>query len=309
MRDPALARLYWALARTDAETRDALKQSIGLGKLLPFAAVLDFYGSHICIRSGRVVVPGGPGAEPGWKDLVGASPESPAEFVPRLLAKDKGWLAAYFDALSRVNQTQQAHFTEAHRLKRFYEAFRAPDASADAARPVFRPAPGLLLLVTRLQWEPNGRASRPGKSGGVEADSPPEDRFQNYPRLGKAGQHGNHPEQLVEAMFAISRADTELGPLQAYLMLSELDRRRSPEKRLSPQTVLLLASKFAQFSNQYLIFSEFPDLSDASITRFLSVAEAIDKISNHTFEATPWGPFRPASGFGKFWRVKGKFER
>ncbi|PYV52830.1 MAG: hypothetical protein DMG98_22915, partial [Acidobacteria bacterium] len=103
LRDPALARLYWAMARIDAETRVSLRQSPGLRKLLPFASVLDFYGSHICIRSGRVIVPGGTEVESAWKDLVGASPASPAEFVSKLLAKDKGWLAAYFDALSRVN--------------------------------------------------------------------------------------------------------------------------------------------------------------------------------------------------------------
>src|SRR5580692_2799059 len=73
LHDPVVARLYWALARNDAETRAALRQSVGLGRLVPHAAVLDFYGSHICIRSGRVIVPGGNGAESAWKDLVGAS--------------------------------------------------------------------------------------------------------------------------------------------------------------------------------------------------------------------------------------------
>src|SRR5207245_1087585 len=103
LRDPSLARLYWAMSRNDAQTRAVLQQSIGLKKLLPLAAVLDFYGSQICIRSGRVRVPGGMSAESAWKDLVGASPDSPAEFVPKLLGKDRGWLAAYFDSLSRVN--------------------------------------------------------------------------------------------------------------------------------------------------------------------------------------------------------------
>src|SRR5438132_11616829 len=156
LRDPALARLYWAMARIDAETRVSLRQSPGLRKLLPSASVLDFYGSHICIRSGRVIVPGGTEAESAWKDLVGASPESPGEFVSKLLAKDKGWLAAYFDALSRVNQRQQMHFIESPRLRSFYEAFRAPALSSAAARAAFRPAPGLLLLVTSLLWRPNG---------------------------------------------------------------------------------------------------------------------------------------------------------
>src|SRR5258708_33248240 len=92
LNNPALSRLYWALAKNDAETRLALQRSPGLRRLLPFAPVLDFYGSQICIRSGRVIVPGEARAEPGWKDLVGASPEPPGDFVTRLLQNADGWL-------------------------------------------------------------------------------------------------------------------------------------------------------------------------------------------------------------------------
>ena len=73
--DPEVARLYWALAKDDAETRLALHQSPGLRALFPLAPTLDFYGGEISIRSGRVIVPGGTNAEPVWKELVGASSE------------------------------------------------------------------------------------------------------------------------------------------------------------------------------------------------------------------------------------------
>src|SRR6266576_651182 len=109
---PQLARFFWALARMDAETLSTLRQSHVLKKMVAQAAALDFYGSHICIRSGRVVVPGGSAAALAWKELVGASPDSPGEFIPKLLAKDSGWLAAYFDDLSSVPPSQQTHFTE-----------------------------------------------------------------------------------------------------------------------------------------------------------------------------------------------------
>src|SRR6266851_1584267 len=124
LRDPELARLYWAMSRMDTETGQFLWQSLGPKKLILGAPVLDFYGSQISVRAGRVLVPGGTGSENAWKDLVGVSPRSPAEFVSRLLAKDSGWLAAYFDTLSRVNQTQQAYFTAPRHLQRFYDALR-----------------------------------------------------------------------------------------------------------------------------------------------------------------------------------------
>jgi len=300
LRDPVLSRLYWALTETDTETRLALLQSVGLSNLLPFASALDFYGSQIRIRAGRVLVPGGEGAESAWKDLVGANPDSPREFIPRLLGKDKGWLAAYFDALSRINRAQQARFTEAHRLRRFYEALRGPDVSPDAARTAFRPAPGLLLLLTRLQWEPNGEPHVPGNLEVWKEILRQKTDSKVIREWGRRAGHWNHPEQLVEAMFAISRVETDLGPLQIYLTLSELDSRRPRERPLGPQTVRALASKFAQFSDQYLVFSEFPELSDGSITLFLNVAEAVDKIPNHTLRGNTMGVFQANLGL---WQI------
>jgi hypothetical protein len=289
LHDPVLARLYWAMARIDAETRMGLRQSPGLRKLTPFASVLDFYGSQICVRSGRVVVPGGSPAESAWKDLVGASPESPGEFVTHLLAKDGGWLAAYFDAMSRVNQNQQTYFTEPHHLKRFYEALRGQDITPSPARPVFRPDPGLLLLMARLQFEPDGQPHIPG---GLEVWKEQLRRKSDSKVVrdwGRRASHWNNPEQLVEGMFALSRVSAEDGPEQIFLTLNEVDRARSPEQRLSPQTVRLLASKFSRFSHQYMIFSEFPPLNNGSITRFLSVAEALDRMPDRALRANALG--------------------
>ena len=300
LRDPVLSRLYWALTETDTETRLALLQSVGLGNLLPFASTLDFYGSQIRIRAGRVLVPGGEAAESAWKDLVGANPDSPREFIPRLLGKDKGWLVAYFDALSRVNRAQQARFTEVHRLRHFYEALRGQDVSPDAARTAFRPAPGLLLLLTRLQWEPSGEPHVPGNLEVWKEILRQKTDSKVIRDWGRRAGHWNHSEQLVEAMFAISRVETDLGPLQIYLTLSELDSRRPLERRLSPQTVRALASKFVQFSDQYLIFSEFPELTDASITLFLNVAEGVDKIPNHTLRGNAMGVFQANLGL---WQI------
>jgi len=48
---------------------------------------------------------------------------------------------------------------------------------------------------------------------------------------------------FVQSMFALSRAVTDDGPLQIYLAISALESRRSPEHRLAPATVRLLAQK------------------------------------------------------------------
>ncbi|HYL11393.1 MAG TPA: hypothetical protein VEV41_00005 [Terriglobales bacterium] len=289
LHDPALARFYWALAHMDPETRVALEKSSRLKKLIPYAAVLDFYGSYVYMRSGRIMVPGGLAAEPAWRDLVGASPDSPIEFVLRLLAKDQGWLAAYFDALSRVNRTQQAYFADPRRLPLFYAALRGQSLEPNAYRPIFRPNPGLLLLVTRLHWEPTGEPSVPGNLElwkqilRQRSDS----KIVRY--WAKRTDCCNSPDQLIATMFGLSRMASEDGPLQLYLFLSELDAERSVSQRLTPKTVRLLARKFERFSSQFLIFSEFPDLNNSSIQRFVEVLETVDRISNLTMRGNAMG--------------------
>jgi hypothetical protein len=300
LHDPALARFYWALARMDSETQVALRQTQALKKIIPSAAVLDFYGTHIRIRSGHVLVPGGPAAEAGWKDLVGSAPEVPAEFVPRLLAKDNGWLADYFDSLSRVNQLQQTHLTEARHLRRYYEALRGKDTTPDAASGLFRPDSGLLLLVTRVRWEPSGDPYVPGNLEAWKKILRQKYDSKMIRDWGKRSARLDSPGQLLETMFGISRVQTDAGPLQAYLLLSELDARRPQGHRLSPETVTLLAGKFADFSDQYLVFSEFPDLDDASITSFLSTATSLDKISNKSLRGNALGTFQATVGL---WQV------
>jgi hypothetical protein len=300
LHDPALARFYFALARMDSETQVALRQTQALKKMIPFAAILDFYGTQLRIRSGRVLVPGGPAAVEGWKDLVGATPDVPAEFVPRLLAKDNGWLAAYFDSLSRINQQQQIYFTEARQLRRYYEALRGKDTTPSAAAGVFRPDSGLLLLVTRVRWEPNGDPHVPGNLDAWRKILRQKYDSKMFRDWGKRTAHLDTPGELLEIMFGISRVQTDAGPLQAYLLLSEMDARRAPGHRLSPETVALLATKFADFSDQYLIFSEFPDLSDASITGFLSTAASLGKISNSSLRGNALGTFQATVGL---WQV------
>jgi hypothetical protein len=297
--DPAVARLYWGFTKIDAETRLALLRSPGLGRLLPYGATLDFYGSQISIRSGRVIVPGGAWTQISWRDLVGASPENPGEFVPRLLAKDNGWLAAYFDVLSRVSQSQREHLTESTRLKRFYEDLRGTDLEPAATRGVFRQAPDLLVLFTRVQWEPNGEPYVPGN---LEIWKQILHQKTDSKTIRDWSKHHplDHPEQLLDAMVAFSRVVTDSGPLQIYLTMCELDSGRAPGKRLSPQTVGLLASKFSQFNNWYLVFSEFPDLSDDSATNFVTVADSIDRISNESLRGNTLGAFQANIGL---WQI------
>jgi len=306
--DPRLARLYWAVARIDRNTRNYLRKAPGLKALLPLAPVLDFYGSQITIQSGHVVVPGGRSAEAAWAKLAGASPNSPDRFVAHLLMKDDGWLAAYFDGLSRVSPVQQAYLSQAQILPRFYKALVGNHVSPGPARPVFRPDAGLLLLASAIQLGPNGELRIPGNLEvwkQVMKVFRRQYRFNLVRQWSKRASAWKGPDGLVEAMFALSRLNLDNGPLQAFLSVNSIDRARSSKDRLAPATVQLLADNFMQFGDQYSTFSEFL-LNDRSIIHFIKMAQEIDDIHGQNLRSDAIGIFQANVGLWKILARQGE---
>jgi len=300
LRDPELARLYWAMSRMDTETGRFLWQSLGQKKLLLGAPVLDFYGSQISIRSGRVLVPGGAGSENAWKDLVGANPRSPSDFVFRLISKDNGWLASYFDTLSRVSQAQQAYFASPRRLVAFYEALRGREITPNPTRHSFRPDSGLFLLESRLQIDPNGQPHIPG---GVDVWKEVLRRKTESKLLHEWGDKAgswNNAEQVVEGMVGVSRYPMPEGPVYNFLMLTEIDRGRAPNEQLDMATARLLAEKFPLFGDQYPTFAEFHELNNQSISRFLTVAESLNQIPDRLTKSDALGTLQANLGL---WQI------
>ena len=303
LHDRSVDRLYSAMAKSDRQTRMALMRSPGLKRLLPYAALLDFYGGWITIRNGQVAAPGGPGKEQAWKDLVGASPQSSGEFVIHLLAKDRGWLAAYFDAMSRIDPAQQAHFVEGSRLNHLYEAYRtsgAHDSRTSASESIFPRNAGLLVLFTRLQWQPDGQPQVPGNLQiwrDILSRKPDSNGKRNS---GSNTRAWDSTEQLLDALVASSISDSGINPLQIYLMLTAIDRGRPADSKLSEAAVRLLADRFPEFSSWYPVFAEFPTLDDASITHFVETADRINKTSNPTQRSNALGAFQAEIGL---WQI------
>jgi len=99
--DPGVARFYWALARMDAETLSSLRQSNALKRWfrLPPSWISTALASAFDLARSCT---GGPAAAPAWKDLVGANPDAPGEFVPKLLAGITAG-SLHISTLSRVS--------------------------------------------------------------------------------------------------------------------------------------------------------------------------------------------------------------
>ncbi len=302
LHDPNVDRLYSALARNDEQTNFALYRSPGLSKLLPYAPVLDFYGSRISIHAGEVKVPGGSGAEQAWQEMVGASPRSSGEFVEHLVSRDHGWLAAYFDALSRISPSQQAHFVQEPRLKSFYEAYRsgAHNSQNSAAEGVFSRNAGLLVFLTRLQWQADGQPVVPGSLQVWKEILNSKSSLVNKRIKTGTMLAADSPEMLLDAMAASSLIENGAGPMQIYLMLSAIDSGRPADSKLSEATALLLSEKFAEYNAWFPIFAEFPALDDKAISGFISDADLINKISDGTLRSNALGAFQAQIGI---WQI------
>lgn len=300
LHDRNVDRLYWALSKSDPQTRLALARSPGLRGLLPVAAVFDMYGSRISIHSGKVEVPGGPSAEKGWEQLVGANPKSTGEFVTHLLSADRGWLAAYYDALSRIHPAQETRFAEGARLKRLYDAYRSTGSNAGAAVGVYPKNADLLMLLTRFEWEASGAPQVPGKPADWQEIFTRDAESKSLHDWARHNRSLDNPERLLEGFVASSNLASGIGPVQMYLMLSAIDDGRPVGRHLSSETVRLLAGKFSQYNKWYLIFAEFPGLDDTSIARFVNAADQIDGIANPSLRANALGSFQAIVGL---WQI------
>ena len=162
LNEPTVCRLYSATAALDPETAGQMRKDLPVAKAKIYAHVLDFFGSMFELRDGKAMVPGGARSEKAWADLVGVAPDKGAAFFERLVEKDDGWLASYYDSLARINGPVQAYLTDPDRIKRFYVALRGRVTSPGPARPVFRANADLVLLTTRLGLDANGKPHLPG---------------------------------------------------------------------------------------------------------------------------------------------------
>ncbi len=308
--DPSLCRLYLAMAKLDPATADVLRKETNIQKLRAYAHVLDFYGGMFQLSNGSAAVPGGARAERVWAELAGAAPDKPGAFFERLVAKDDGWLASYFDALARINFNAangpvQNYLTEPERMKRFYGAIRGKVTSPGPARPVFRSNTDMLLLTTRLRLDPDGKPHIPGSlevwrqlfidhpKGSGKYDS----------KLSKAAPGWNDPDDVLEALFALCRKAVENEPLKIFLALSDMDRHR--QTPLDAMTADRLAREYRAYGAQYAVLGEAPEVSNATINQFLDVAGVIDDIGNQGVRADAAGTMQASVGLWQIFRRQG----
>lgn len=164
-RDMRLAKAYFGLSAAGTEASDVLVSALGLKVLVErHAEALYRHGSALRVQAGVVQVPGGAAAEPAWVALTGANPRNPAAFLPALLARDQGRLAAFYGAVSSLDQAHAGFFTSSTtRLQSVYSAY--PGSRDKAAQPAAVWQPGDLA---RVPLQSDGQVRWPGGPGAWE---------------------------------------------------------------------------------------------------------------------------------------------
>jgi len=288
--DPSICRLYLGLTKLDPQTAAILKESIPVNRIKAYAHVLDFFGGMFQIRNGRAIVPGGARADKGWTDLAGASPEKGAAFFEKLTVKDDGWLASYFDALLRTSGPVQTYLTDPQRMLRFYGAVRGKVTSPGPARPVFRSNTDMMLLTTRIRLDADGRPHIPG---GVEVwkrlfVEHPHGKYDG--KLTKSAVGWKEPDDVLEALFGLSRKAVENEPLKIFMAMSDMNRYRT--RPLETPTVDRLARGYRFYGAQYPILAEAPTISEKNIIEFLDTSAALMKVRDQSLRADTVGSFQ-----------------
>jgi len=293
--DPSLCRLYLGLSHLDRETAEALRAQAPPAKLKVYAHVLDFFGGMFQIRNGAAVVPGSPKA---WASLVGASPNNPGAFFEKLISTDDGWLASYFDALSRIAGPTAEYLTQPERMKRNYDGLRGKITSPGPARPVFRSSTELMLLTTSLRIDPDGEPHIPGNVDVWRTlfIKHPHGKYDG--KLTRSAANWRTKDDLIEALFALSRKTVENEPLQIFLALNDIDRDRA--KPISPELASRLINNYRSFGSQYAVFADSPTLSEASINHYLDVFAASSTMHPGLLQADTLGTVQ---SLVELWRI------
>ncbi|HKD05050.1 MAG TPA: hypothetical protein VKB79_04030 [Bryobacteraceae bacterium] len=296
--DPGLCRFYLGMSKLDPETADSLKRDIPATRLRAFASVLDFFGGNFEIRNGKAVVPGGQKTVAAWTELAGVSPDKGSDFFDKLLVRDDGWLASLYDALARIHGPVQDYLTEPARMKRFYAAIRGKITTPGPARPVFRSNADMMLLTTRIQIEPDGKAHIPG---GIEVWR---NLFARNPhgkydaKLSKSATAWKDQDDVLEALFALCRKPVDNEPLKIFMALTDIDRNRPAP--LESATVDRLIKGWNLYGAQYTIFADAPAVYDKTILAWMDAAEGLDRLHDAQFRLDSIGMMQGLSGL---WQI------
>ncbi len=173
IRDREAALLYHGLMALDASTLAYLAAHPGLlGRIYDSSAPsFSVFGRALRVADGAVQVPGGHRARSLWEALVAEPVTKPDRFIQRVLERDKGRLAYFYDTVFHLDEPRQAFAlglglnNTRVREERFRDLYLAV-ASADPAwkitdRPFSRSSHDASMLLGQVLVAPSGQVEGP----------------------------------------------------------------------------------------------------------------------------------------------------
>lgn len=245
IRDWRFAHVYSGLGAMNLDSASALVAAAGLANLIvKYSHLTSSYAEALVIGANRVLVPGGPPAEPVWASLAGASPRAVAPFLRGLLEKDQGRLLAFYHALAHADASHQRFFTrDAARAQAFYRWYR------DSAPPAGS-------FGVAASWQQQILQSLPIDASG------------NVLFPGSREVWGNAADSDDNILLAPA-------PLEALAAIIQLEQRRGAP--LSPPAVRLLVRHFTEWRSLFGYFDHLPGLGEPAfraLEQFAAVAAA-----------------------------------
>ena len=155
-----------------------------------------------------------------------------------------------------------------------------------------------MLLTASLRLEPNGQVHIPG---GVEVWKT---LFIKHPhgkydaKLTRAANSWRSDDDLLEALFALSRKTVENEPLRIFLVLNDIDRNRA--RPISPDLASRLIAAYRIYGAQYNLLADSPGLSEAAIARYLDTCADVASIHDGLLRADTGGMLQASV---ELWRI------
>lgn len=278
VRDPRIGAAYIGISQMHPDAARAVVESVGLRRLvMRFSEVLRMHGSSLAVQDGVAAVPGGSQARDLWTNLVGASPEDPDRFLPRLLRKEEGRLLGYYSALGQLDESRRRFITQnSARARRFFELYKSSPEFQQGGRSKVRESP-FLELLQELPLDSQGKVVFPGGAEVWMVAKGQVDASRLARRIHKKVVPDVEDEILVR--LAKTKFPTPSGlrsQVDKFLAVSRLDQLRS--QPLDAATALNFAQAFGPYETVFSYFATLTGLQTEHVRSFLAFTRRVESL-------------------------------
>jgi hypothetical protein len=279
------SRMLVAVQALDAGTLEDLAHLGGKGGIAAPLSVLyeralesfAHYPDAISISEGRFNLPGGPEADPVWKDVFDVSPATPTKFLRALYETDSGKGAYVVDALQQLPESVARAVVLGRTgggpksVERFRRIYRSIEKSAVGFELARRDPYDFAHLARFLRLTDDGELGLRGAD--LDGDVFPRGEAELEAIVSHAREHPA-PEEVRNRIFRADTGRAVAVPRRRFLFVSNLIERRPDLEE--PGVVGLLLRGADRFYPAYSVLEDVP--ADAALARkYLFTLDRLDR--------------------------------